>query len=155
MSASTSLAFYKEEPVCWQQTPPGCTAGAEQTGLEGLAPGQGVRGGQGWREGASPSGFLLLQAHLRPLSRRDAPGKMSPCLAPGMALCLLLGTLADPYAELPAMPSWPFSTSDFWNYVQYFQTLGAYPQMEDMARTFFAHFPLGTTLGFHVPYQEE
>ncbi|XP_017497606.1 otospiralin isoform X3 [Manis javanica] len=80
---------------------------------------------------------------------------MSPCLAPGMALCLLLGTLADPYAELPAMPSWPFSTSDFWNYVQYFQTLGAYPQMEDMARTFFAHFPLGTALGFHVPYQEE
>lgn len=53
------------------------------------------------------------------------------------------------------MPSWPFSTSDFWNYVQYFQTLGAYPQMEDMARTFFAHFPLGTALGFHVPYQEE
>lgn len=63
--------------------------------------------------------------------------------------------LSDPYAELPAMPYWPFSTSDFWNYVQYFQTLGAYPQIEDMARTFFAHFPLGTTLGFHVPYQED
>ncbi|KAK2503770.1 hypothetical protein MC885_005984 [Smutsia gigantea] len=96
-----------------------------------------------------------LGGHLRHLSRRDAPGKMSPCLAPGVALCLLLGTLADPYAELPAMPYWPFSTSDFWNYVQYFQTLGAYPQMEDMARTFFAHFPLGTTLGSHVPYQDE
>uniref|UniRef100_A0A9L0T0K2 Otospiralin n=1 Tax=Equus caballus TaxID=9796 RepID=A0A9L0T0K2_HORSE len=61
----------------------------------------------------------------------------------------------DPYAEPPAMPYWPFSTSDFWNYVQEFQALGAYPQLEDMARTFFAHFPLGTTLGFHVPYQEE
>ncbi|KAB0403639.1 hypothetical protein E2I00_000336 [Balaenoptera physalus] len=61
----------------------------------------------------------------------------------------------DPYAELPAMPYWPFSTSDFWNYVQHFQALGAYPQLEDMARTFFAHFPLGTTLGFHVPYREE
>lgn len=63
--------------------------------------------------------------------------------------------LSDPYAELPAMPYWPFSTSDFWNYVQHFQALGAYAQLEDMARTFFAHFPLGTTLGFHVPYQEE
>ena len=31
----------------------------------------------------------------------------------------------DPYAELPAMPYWPFSTSDFWNYVQHFQALGA------------------------------
>ncbi|KAM8792101.1 otospiralin [Rhynchonycteris naso] len=91
-------------------------------------------------------------------------GKMKTCLLPGVALCLLLGPLAgakpvqdeaDPYAELPAMPYWPFSTSDFWNYVQYFQTLGAYPQIEDMARTFFAHFPLGTTLGFHVPYQED
>ncbi|KAM5325801.1 otospiralin isoform 2-T2 [Glossophaga mutica] len=81
--------------------------------------------------------------------------KMKTCLLPGVALCLLLGSLADPYAEPPAMPYWPFSTSDFWNYVQYFQTLGAYPQIEDMARTFFAHFPLGTTLGFHVPYQEE
>ncbi|XP_045701561.1 otospiralin [Phyllostomus hastatus] len=91
-------------------------------------------------------------------------GKMNTCLLPGVALCLLLGSLAgakpvqdegDAYAEPPAMPYWPFSTSDFWNYVQYFQTLGAYPQIEDMARTFFAHFPLGTTLGFHVPYQEE
>uniref|UniRef100_A0A8C5K7S1 Otospiralin n=1 Tax=Jaculus jaculus TaxID=51337 RepID=A0A8C5K7S1_JACJA len=85
----------------------------------------------------------------------------------GLALGLLLGALAgegpsgevlclsDPYAEPPAMPYWPFSTSDFWNYVQYFQTQGAYPQLEDLARTFFAHFPLGSTLGFHVPYQED
>uniref|UniRef100_A0AC11B0V0 Otospiralin n=1 Tax=Ovis aries TaxID=9940 RepID=A0AC11B0V0_SHEEP len=85
-------------------------------------------------------------------------------LLPGLALCLLLAPLAgakpvqeegDPYAELPAMPYWPFSASDFWNYVQHFQALGAYPQLEDMARTFFAHFPLGTTLGFHVPYRED
>ncbi|ELR52240.1 Otospiralin [Bos mutus] len=85
-------------------------------------------------------------------------------LPPGLVLCLLLVPLAgakpvqeegDPHAELPAMPYWPFSTSDFWNYVQHFQALGAYPQLEDMARTFFAHFPLGTTLGFHVPYREE
>ncbi|KAI4549905.1 hypothetical protein MG293_002235 [Ovis ammon polii] len=93
-----------------------------------------------------------------------ALGKMPARLLPGLALCLLLGPLAgakpvqeegDPYAELPAMPYWPFSASDFWNYVQHFQALGAYPQLEDMARTFFAHFPLGTTLGFHVPYREE
>ncbi|XDA69670.1 hypothetical protein R6Z07F_000043 [Ovis aries] len=91
-------------------------------------------------------------------------GKMPARLLPGLALCLLLAPLAgakpvqeegDPYAELPAMPYWPFSASDFWNYVQHFQALGAYPQLEDMARTFFAHFPLGTTLGFHVPYREE
>uniref|UniRef100_A0A8C0LJ78 Otospiralin n=1 Tax=Canis lupus dingo TaxID=286419 RepID=A0A8C0LJ78_CANLU len=86
---------------------------------------------------------------------RQLVGMMKACLVPGVALCLLLGPLAGPYAEPPAMPYWPFSTSDFWNYVQYFQALGAYPQVEDLARTFFAHFPLGTTLGFHVPYQQD
>ncbi|XP_054979423.1 otospiralin [Sorex araneus] len=88
---------------------------------------------------------------------------MKSCLLLQTALCLLLGALAgampvqeaDPYAEPPALPYWPFSTSDFWNYVQHFQALGAYTQLEDMARTFFAHFPLGTTLGFHVPPGEE
>ncbi|KAG3275678.1 otospiralin [Ictidomys tridecemlineatus] len=91
-------------------------------------------------------------------------GTMEACWVLGLALCLLLGPLAgakpvqegaDPYAEPPALPYWPFSTSDFWNYVQYLQSLGAYPQLEDLARTFFAHFPLGSTLGFHVPYQED
>ncbi|KAG8508297.1 Otospiralin [Galemys pyrenaicus] len=83
------------------------------------------------------------------------PGRMARCLLPALALCLLLGPLSDPYAEPPAMPYWPFSTSDFWGYVQHFQALGAYPQLEDLARTFFAHFPLGATLGFQVPFQEE
>ncbi|XP_006875261.1 PREDICTED: otospiralin [Chrysochloris asiatica] len=82
----------------------------------------------------------------------------------GLMLCLLMGLLAgakpvpeemDPYAEQPAWPYWTYSTSDFWNHVQYLQSLGAYPQLEDLARTFFAHFPLGSTLGFHVPYQED
>ncbi|XP_049629274.1 otospiralin [Suncus etruscus] len=88
---------------------------------------------------------------------------MMNCLVPILALWLLLGALvgakpvqeADPYEEPPALPYWPFSTSDFWNYVQHFQALGAYEQLEDIARTFFAHFPLGTTLGFHVPLGED
>uniref|UniRef100_A0A4X2M6X3 Otospiralin n=1 Tax=Vombatus ursinus TaxID=29139 RepID=A0A4X2M6X3_VOMUR len=63
--------------------------------------------------------------------------------------------IAYPFAELPALPYWPFSTTDFWSYFEYFQTLGAYHQINDMARTFFAHFPLGATLGYNVPYQED
>ncbi|XP_020827781.1 otospiralin [Phascolarctos cinereus] len=79
-------------------------------------------------------------------------------------LCLLMGAFigakpvqedGDPFAELPALPYWPFSTTDFWSYFEYFQTLGAYHQINDLARTFFAHFPLGTTLGYDVPYQED
>ncbi|XP_038608311.1 otospiralin [Tachyglossus aculeatus] len=60
----------------------------------------------------------------------------------------------DPFAQPPAMPYWPFSTTDFWSYVEYFRTLGAYQQINDMARTFFSHYPLGNTLGYNVPYHE-
>ncbi|XP_060484004.2 otospiralin isoform X1 [Panthera onca] len=130
-------------------------------------PGAGVLGGSRGPHGrrVSPSGVLVLQGDRSSIGWwKMHLGKMKACLVQGVALCLLLGPLAgakpvqeegDPYAEPPAMPYWPFSTSDFWNYVQYFQTLGAYPQLEDLARTFFAHFPLGTTLGFHVPYQQD
>nr|XP_060484004.1 otospiralin isoform X1 [Panthera onca] len=130
-------------------------------------PGAGVLGGSRGPHGrrVSRSGVLVLQGDRSSIGWwKMHLGKMKACLVQGVALCLLLGPLAgakpvqeegDPYAEPPAMPYWPFSTSDFWNYVQYFQTLGAYPQLEDLARTFFAHFPLGTTLGFHVPYQQD
>uniref|UniRef100_F7EZI1 Otospiralin n=1 Tax=Ornithorhynchus anatinus TaxID=9258 RepID=F7EZI1_ORNAN len=78
---------------------------------------------------------------------------------PDCATCLLcdLGRvtlLLYPFAEPPAMPYWPFSTTDFWSYVEYFRTLGAYQQINDMARTFFSHYPLGNTLGYNVPYHE-
>ncbi|KFW94266.1 Otospiralin, partial [Phalacrocorax carbo] len=48
-----------------------------------------------------------------------------------------------------ALPYWPFSSNDFWSYVEYFRTLGAYNRIEEMARTFFAQFPSGSHLGYH------
>ncbi|NP_001165110.1 otospiralin S homeolog precursor [Xenopus laevis] len=71
--------------------------------------------------------------------------------------CVLLGTFIDarpvygeedPYEDAPAHPYWPFSTSDFWQYVEHFRSLGAYDRINDMARTFFAHYPIGDTLGY-------
>ncbi|KAA8578665.1 hypothetical protein FQN60_018693 [Etheostoma spectabile] len=41
-------------------------------------------------------------------------------------------------------PYWPYSTSDFWNYVEYFRSIGAYNHINEMARAFFAHQHLGT-----------
>ncbi|XP_065700779.1 otospiralin [Patagioenas fasciata] len=55
------------------------------------------------------------------------------------------------YRESAALPYWPFSSSDFWSYVEYFRTLGAYDRVEEMARTLFAQFPFGSRLGYHVP----
>uniref|UniRef100_A0A8C3PKR4 Otospiralin n=1 Tax=Calidris pygmaea TaxID=425635 RepID=A0A8C3PKR4_9CHAR len=53
-----------------------------------------------------------------------------------------------------ALPYWPFSSNDFWSYVEYFRTLGAYNRIEEMARAFFAQFPFGSHLGYHVPNHE-
>uniref|UniRef100_A0A8D0GIF9 Otospiralin n=1 Tax=Sphenodon punctatus TaxID=8508 RepID=A0A8D0GIF9_SPHPU len=68
--------------------------------------------------------------------------------------CALMTSLTDPYREPAALPYWPFSANDFWSYVEYFRTLGAYNRINNMARTFFAHYPLGNTLGYDVPYHE-
>nr|XP_054495667.1 otospiralin [Agelaius phoeniceus] len=56
----------------------------------------------------------------------------------------------DPYQDAAALPYWPFSSNDFWSYVEYFRTLGAYNRINDMARAFFAQFPFGSHLGYHV-----
>lgn len=58
-----------------------------------------------------------------------------------------------PYERPPAVPYWSYSTSDFWNYVEYFRNIGAYDQINEMARTFFAHQHLGDTLGYDVAEQ--
>uniref|UniRef100_A0A8C5PXQ6 Otospiralin n=1 Tax=Leptobrachium leishanense TaxID=445787 RepID=A0A8C5PXQ6_9ANUR len=77
--------------------------------------------------------------------------------------CILLGTFLDarpvdteedPYADAPAHPYWPFSTSDFWQYVEHFRSMGAYDRINDLAHTFFAHHRLGDTLGYTSPNHE-
>ncbi|XP_025064831.1 otospiralin isoform X2 [Alligator sinensis] len=60
----------------------------------------------------------------------------------------------DPYQVPASMPYWPFWSNDFWSYVEYFRTLGAYNRINEMARTFFAHYPIGNGLGYHVPAHE-
>ncbi|XP_069071550.1 otospiralin [Pleurodeles waltl] len=60
----------------------------------------------------------------------------------------------DPFADPPARPYWSYSTSDFWNYVEHFRSLGAYHRINDLARTFFAHYPIGDTLGYEVSEHE-
>lgn len=58
--------------------------------------------------------------------------------------------LSVPYDEPPAVPYWPYTTSDFWNYIEYFRSIGAYNYINEMARAFFAHQPIGDTLGYET-----
>ncbi|XP_039597345.1 otospiralin [Polypterus senegalus] len=78
-------------------------------------------------------------------------------------ICMLVRCLTDasviregvPYDESPALPYWSYSTNDFWRYIEYFRSIGAYHHINNMARTFFAHQPLGDTLGYEVPVADE
>ncbi|XP_026863829.1 otospiralin [Electrophorus electricus] len=74
-------------------------------------------------------------------------------------LCLFSGARVIPegvpYDEPPAVPYWPYSTSDFWNYIEYFRSIGAYNHINQMARAFFAHQQLGDSLGYEVAEHEE
>ncbi|KAF3703780.1 Otospiralin Organ of Corti 10 kDa protein Precursor [Channa argus] len=72
--------------------------------------------------------------------------KQLVCL--NILLFLFVFHLSVPYDEPPAVPYWPYSTSDFWNYVEYFKSIGAYNQVNEMARAFFAQQPIGDTLGY-------
>ncbi|XP_067108309.1 otospiralin [Osmerus mordax] len=74
-------------------------------------------------------------------------------------LCLIASRLCGarvivpegvPYDEPPAVPYWPYSTSDFWHYIEYFRSIGAYNHINEMARAFYAHQHLGDTLGYET-----
>uniref|UniRef100_A0A8B9IZU3 Otospiralin n=2 Tax=Amazona TaxID=12929 RepID=A0A8B9IZU3_9PSIT len=74
----------------------------------------------------------------------------------GLSLCLLF-IYASVFAQIwesVALLYWPFSSSDFWSYVEYFRNLGAYNRIDEMARAFFSQFPFGSHLGYHVPSHE-
>ncbi|XP_032360039.1 otospiralin [Etheostoma spectabile] len=85
-------------------------------------------------------------------------GKMKLLVWLSVLLCLFACHLCGarvipegvPYDEAPAVPYWPYSTSDFWNYVEYFRSIGAYNHINEMARAFFAHQHLGDTLGYET-----
>uniref|UniRef100_H2T915 Otospiralin n=1 Tax=Takifugu rubripes TaxID=31033 RepID=H2T915_TAKRU len=81
---------------------------------------------------------------------------MKLLLVLGAVLCLCKQSVSTclvvPYDEPPAVPYWPYSTSDFWNYIEYFRSIGAYNHINELARAFYAHQHLGDTS--HLSYQE-
>uniref|UniRef100_A0A8C4YJB3 Otospiralin n=1 Tax=Gopherus evgoodei TaxID=1825980 RepID=A0A8C4YJB3_9SAUR len=82
------------------------------------------------------------------------------CIGEAIFICRIINSRWEglgrlyPYEEPAALPYWPFWSSDFWSYVEYFRTRGAYNRINKMARTLFAQYPFGNNLGYDVPYHE-
>ncbi|KAG9348678.1 hypothetical protein JZ751_028995 [Albula glossodonta] len=57
--------------------------------------------------------------------------------------------------EKRSMPNWSLSASDFFGWVEQLRSQAGYDRIEDLARTFWAHFPSANRLGYDTPDPEE
>uniref|UniRef100_A0A3B3SFW5 Si:ch73-23l24.1 n=1 Tax=Paramormyrops kingsleyae TaxID=1676925 RepID=A0A3B3SFW5_9TELE len=77
-------------------------------------------------------------------------------------ICLLLSLSGsgkpclDPAArEKRGLPNWALTSSDFFGWVENLRAHAGYDKMEDLARTFWAHFPPASHMGYESPEPEE
>ncbi|XP_069752730.1 otospiralin isoform X3 [Narcine bancroftii] len=103
---------------------------------------------------------FLFRDHLNP----DQKFKMKWLFCIGLFLFFTLSILTDAnvirqsddhHVEKRSPPYWPYSTSDFWRYVEYFRSIGDYDRIQQLAYIFYAHFPLGNSMGYDTPEQQE
>ncbi|KAG5261627.1 hypothetical protein AALO_G00286530 [Alosa alosa] len=53
--------------------------------------------------------------------------------------------------ETHRMPNWALTSSDFFGWVEELRSHAGYDKIEDLARTFWAHFPSASRLGYDPP----
>ncbi|KAM9700158.1 otospiralin-like isoform 2-T4 [Menidia menidia] len=53
-----------------------------------------------------------------------------------------------------AVPNWALTSSDFFGWVEELRQNGGYEQIQELARTFWAHFPSADRLGYGVRDQD-
>lgn len=53
------------------------------------------------------------------------------------------------------MPNWALTSSDFFGWVEELRSHAGYDKIQDLARTFWAHFPSASRLGYDPPAPEE
>lgn len=57
--------------------------------------------------------------------------------------------------EKRSMPNWALTSSDFFGWVEALREHAGYEKIEDLARTFWAHFPSASRLGYELSDPDE
>ncbi|XP_030211537.1 otospiralin-like isoform X2 [Gadus morhua] len=77
-------------------------------------------------------------------------------------LLLLAGLLVPLILAAPTgvrvkrnLPNWGMSASDFFGWVEELRRTGGYERMDELAKTFWAHFPSANGLGYGAHEQDE
>ncbi|XP_049450550.1 otospiralin-like [Epinephelus fuscoguttatus] len=86
---------------------------------------------------------------------------MNPLYVSALLYFLLLGFLPPTGAEESdgggevrekrSLPYWGLWSSDFFGWLEELRARAAHDGMQDLARTFWAHFPIGSELGYDSP----
>uniref|UniRef100_A0A671MRG0 Si:ch73-23l24.1 n=1 Tax=Sinocyclocheilus anshuiensis TaxID=1608454 RepID=A0A671MRG0_9TELE len=53
------------------------------------------------------------------------------------------------------VPNWALTSSDFFAWIEELRSHAGYDKIEELARTFWAHFPSASRLGYDPPAPEE
>ncbi|XP_041699405.1 otospiralin-like [Coregonus clupeaformis] len=56
--------------------------------------------------------------------------------------------------EKREMPNWALWSSDFTGWLQELTAQAGYDRIQDLARTYWAHFPIASYLGYDIPDQD-
>ncbi|KAF4112033.1 hypothetical protein G5714_006828 [Onychostoma macrolepis] len=73
-------------------------------------------------------------------------------------LCLVwlgLLCLSAESREKRSVPNWALTSSDFFGWIEELRSHAGYDKIEELARTFWAHFPSASRLGYDPPAPEE
>ncbi|XP_021464417.1 otospiralin-like isoform X1 [Oncorhynchus mykiss] len=65
------------------------------------------------------------------------------------------GKAADLGREKRSMPNWALTSSDFFGWVEALREYAGYEKIEDLSRTFWAHFPSASRLGYELSDPDE
>uniref|UniRef100_A0A671LNC6 Si:ch73-23l24.1 n=1 Tax=Sinocyclocheilus anshuiensis TaxID=1608454 RepID=A0A671LNC6_9TELE len=57
--------------------------------------------------------------------------------------------------EKRSVPNWALTSSDFFAWIEELRSHAGYDKIEELARTFWAHFPSASHLGYDPPAPEE
>ncbi|TSK62547.1 Otospiralin [Bagarius yarrelli] len=71
------------------------------------------------------------------------------------ALVLGLLCLSAESREKRDMPNWALTSSDFFGWIEELRNHAGYDKIDELARTFWAHFPSANSLGYESPASEE
>ncbi|KAJ3592447.1 hypothetical protein NHX12_007574 [Muraenolepis orangiensis] len=68
-----------------------------------------------------------------------------------LLLCVCTAIAEEPEGNVQGTPYWNLWSSDFFGWVEELRSQGAYDRINDLARTFWAHFSAAEQLGYGRP----